>query len=352
MRTTLVAGLFCLALSARAATIAFVSPLEGAQVFGPTALEVTTDATKVDRVDFFVDGALAGVARKPPYRIAYDFGDSLAPRSVSAKLWTNGFQSSETASIRTAALTVNDSLNIDLVEIPLRVRSSGVIRATDLRVRENGVEQKIREVKVERPAAHFAFIVDRSLSMNDGKLDAALRAIESELRQLRSGDTASLVTFNHRVARARTIRRGEKLTTRDLLPSGGTSLRDALASVATRERTYAIVITDGGDRTSELSDEQALRKISNTRTIVHAIVLGDSHTKFLDRAAANTGGSVVEANRSGVTSALAKLLTDINSRYLVVYQSNATRSGWRSIDVAPRRAGITISAARKGYFAE
>ncbi len=82
------------------------------------------------------------------------------------------------------------------------------------------------------------------------------------------------------------------------MPSGGTSLRDALASVASHERTYAIVLTDGGDRTSELSDEQALRKISGTKTIVNAIILGTSHTRFLDRAAENTGGRVVSATRT------------------------------------------------------
>lgn len=360
MRKAFLLAITAVTFTARAATITFVSPLAGAQVIGPAALEISTDASPVERVDFFVDGVLAGVARKAPYRIAYDFGTSMAPRTITAKVWSPGFRSSETASVTTATLTASDTLNIDLVEVPVRARSTRPLRgrsmrplrADDLRVRENGIEQTVRDVKVERPPAHFAFVVDRSLSMNDGKLQAALRAIETELRQLRAGDTASLVTFNHHVAKARPIAAGQPIAARELVPSGGTSLRDALASVASRERTYAIVITDGGDRTSELSDEAALRKISGTKTVVNAIVLGDSHTRFLDRAAANTGGTVLPATRSSVTAALARLLADINSRYLVVYQSKATRSGWRSIDVQPRRAGVTIASARKGYFAE
>jgi len=344
--------IFVASVTARAANLTFVSPLAGAQVIGPTALEISTDSTSVERVDFFVDGVLAGVSRKAPYRIAFDFGTSLAPRTITAKVWASGFKSSETASVTTAAPTVSDTLNIDLVEVPLRARSSRPLRPADLRVRENGVEQTVRDVKIERPPAHFAFVVDRSLSMNDGKLQAALHAIESELRQLRAGDTASLVTFNHHVAKARPIAAGQPLFTSDLVPSGGTSLRDALASVASRARTYAIVITDGGDRTSELSDDAALRKISGTKTVVNAIVLGDSHTRFLDRAASNTGGTVVAATKTSVTTALARLLTDINSRYLVVYQSKSTSPGWRSIEVKPRRSGVTIASARKGYFAE
>lgn len=352
MRKALLFTIFAVTVTARAATITFVSPLAGAQVIGPVALEISTDAPSVDRVDFFVDGVLAGVARKAPYRIAFDFGTSLATRTITAKVWSAGFKTSATASVTTAALTAADTLNIDLVEISLRASSSRPLRPADLRVRENGVEQTVRDVKVERPPAHFAFVVDRSLSMNGGKLRAALRAIETELRQLRAGDTASLVTFNHHVAKGRPIAFGRALPASDILPSGGTSLRDALASVATAERTYAIVITDGGDRTSELSDAAALRKISGTKTVVNAIILGDSHTRFLDRAAANTGGTVVPATKTTVTTALARLLTDINSRYLVIYQSKSTTPGWRSIDVQTRHSGVTIASARKGYYAE
>jgi hypothetical protein len=349
VRRLLVITLLFAAATARGA-VTFVSPLEGAQAIGPMVLEVTTDAAQVDRIEFFVDGVLAGVARQAPYRIAFDFGTTLTARSVSAKVWSGGFRSSQSASVMTAALTANDTLDIDLVEVPLRVRSTRTLAAEDLRVRENGVDQKVRDVKRERPPAHFAFIVDRSLSMNGGKLEAALRAVQSELRQLRTGDTASLVLFNHNVAKPRRIQSGDALEA--LPPSGGTSLRDALASVASKQRTYALVLTDGGDRNSELSDEEALRRISGTRTIVNAIVLGDSHARFLDRAAANTGGSVVSASKHDVGDALSRLLADINSRYLVIYQSRGTKRGWRTVDVQAQRRGVDIVSSRKGYFAE
>lgn len=352
MRQALLTAVFLIASAARAATVTFVSPLPGAQVFGPTALEVTTTAANVDRVEFHVDGVLAGVARKAPYRIAYDFGTSLGARTIKATVWSIGYKSSDTATIVTAALTANDQINVDLVEVPLRVRTSRKLKAGDLRLRENGVEQQIRDVRAERPPAHFAFVVDRSLSMGEGKLAAALRAVEAELANLRAGDTASLILFNHHVAKGRQLARGEKLSTAELVPSGGTSLRDAVASIARDRRTYALVITDGGDRNSALSDEEALRRISTTKTIVNALVLGDSHAKFLDRAARNTGGTVLSASRESLGRDLRRLIADINSRYLVVYESSATKSGWRSIEVQPRRGGVEIVSARKGYFAE
>jgi Mg-chelatase subunit ChlD len=338
-----------IAVSASAG-VTFVSPLPGSQAIGTQMLEVTTDAASVNRVDFYVDGVLAGVARSAPYRIVFDFGTSLTARTITAKVSSNGYKTVESASVTTAALTANETLDVDLVEVPVRVRSTSALKAGDLRIAENGVAQTIRDIKRERPSAHFAFVVDRSLSMNDGKLAAALKAIESELRQLRDGDTASLVLFNHNVAKARPIAKAQPILS-DLAPSGGTSLRDALASVASDERTYAIVITDGGDRNSQLSDEHALREISGTRTIVSAIVLGNSHTKFLDRAAQNTGGSVVSASRDTIRETLSRVLADINSRYLVIYQSHGTKRGWRMIDVKPSRRNVTIVNARKGYFA-
>lgn len=326
------------------ARVTFVAPLDGSQAFGPQSIEITTDADAVSRVDFTVDGVLAGVARTPPYRITYDFGTTLDARRITAKVWTNGFKNSETAAVTTAAMTANDALDVDLVEVPLRVRASRGVKPSDLRVRENGIEQSVRDVRQERPPAHFAFVVDRSLSMGDGKLDAALRAIRAELRQLRPGDTSSLVFFNHVVGKPIAV------ASANATPSGGTSLRDALASVSSKQRTYAIVITDGGDRNSVLSDEEALRRISGTKTIVNALVLGDSHARFLDRAAENTGGRVSRASASSVGTELRRVLEDINSRYLLVYQSQGTKRGWRTIDV--RSSRVDVLNARKGYFAQ
>jgi Mg-chelatase subunit ChlD len=334
---------------ALAALLTFVQPPPGAQVIGPSYIEVKTDAANVDRVEFTVDGVLAGVARRAPWRIAHDFGTSPAAHTIEAKLFANGYRDVRTATMTTVALTAGESVVVDLVEVPLRLRASKKVTAADLRIRENGVDQTIRDVKPQRGAAHFVFVVDRSLSMGDGKLAAALRAIDGNLKMLRSDDTASIVLFNHNVMKARPIARGDSFG--DITPSGGTSLRDAVASIRSIDRTYAIVITDGGDRNSELSEEEALRRISNTRTLIDAIILGDRST-FLDRAAKNTGGSVVHATPRSIDEALHDALADINSRYLAVYQSHGTQRGWRTIDVSPRTRGITILAARKGYFAE
>jgi hypothetical protein len=331
----------------------FINPLEHSQVIGQQWVEVTTDAQNVDRVEFTIDGVLAGVARKAPWRIAYDFGTSLGTHKISAKAWMDGYRASEAATVTTAALTAGETLNVDLVEVPMRVHAPAVVKPADVVVKENRVVQEVRDIRPERGPAHFFFVVDRSLSMGDGKLTASLSAIDSELHLLRPDDTASVILFNHNVARPRTIARGEKTAQvfGDIVPSGGTSLFDALASIVTTDRTYAIVITDGGDQNSVMSSEEALRRVSNTRTVVEAIVLG-ARDNFLPQAANNTGGDVVRASRETVDSALRDLIEEINSRYLLIYQSHGTKRGWRTIDIRGRTREVAILKARKGYFAE
>jgi uncharacterized protein (DUF58 family) len=227
------------------------------------------------------------------------------------------------------------------------------VTADDLRVRENNVDQTIREVRADRGPARFVFVVDRSLSMGGGKLEAALRAIDRELKLLRVDDRVEAVLFNHNVMKPRPVARGERVA--DIFgrvtPSGGTSLRDAVSSIASRERTYAIVITDGGDRNSFTSVDEALRRISGTKTILDAIVFGDSN-RFLEQASKNTGGTITRASTSTIDSQLRRMIQDINSRYQLAYQSHGNGSGWRSISITPRRRDIEILNARKGYFAE
>jgi hypothetical protein len=304
-------------------------------------------------VDFYVDRALVGVARKAPYRIVHDFGTSLAGHEIAVKVYSNNYRNVDEARISTAALTAGETLNVDLVEVPARVRSSRPLAASDITLKENGIAQTVRDVRADRGPARFVFIVDRSLSMGGGKLESALRAIDEESKLLRADDRIEVILFNHNVMQPRPVARGERVEQifGGIPPSGGTSLRDAVRSVPSHERTYAIVITDGGDRNSLTSQEEALRKISGTKVILDAIVLGES-SRFLNRAARNTGGTIASASASTVQRELHRMILDINSRYTVIYQSHGNPSGWRSISITPRRRGIEIVNARKGYFAE
>ena len=99
------------------------------------------------------------------------------------------------------------------------------------------------------------------------------------------------------------------------------------------------------------SEEEALRKISSTKLTLDAIILGNV-SRFLDRAAKNTGGSVAHASASTLRQELHRMILDINSRYTVIYQSRGNPSGWRSISIIPKHRNLEVLNARKGYFAQ
>jgi hypothetical protein len=326
----------------------------GAQVIGATLLEVATDAAEVDRVEFFVDGAMVGVARTPPYRVTFDFGTSLQAHRVVAYVRSHRFQQTDAGEVRTAAIG-GETITVNLVEVPLRVlaTSQAAVAAKDFSVVEEGVKQTIRDVFAERPPSRFVFLVDRSVSMGEGKLTAALEAIDDALELLRDGDTAQIVFFNHNFGQLEELPRTARASTRyaAVEPSGGTSLRDAVVSTVAQERTMTIVLTDGGDRNSEISGEDALRRISGTNSVFFALVF-DHASRFLEQASENTGGSISVVSAATARVAMRELLADINSRYTLTYQSSVKKKGWRAIRIASARSGVKILNARKGYFAE
>jgi Mg-chelatase subunit ChlD len=331
------------------ADVAFVQPKEGGQLIGASAIEVVCDAPGIDRVDFTIDGRFAGFARQAPYRIVHDFGEALDAHTITARVSFDGYRRHETATLRTGALVAADSIDVDLVEVPLRVSRGTNMKASDLEIRENGVAQTISEVFAERPPSDFVFVVDRSLSMSGEKIDSAIRALRSAQQFLRRGDRASVVFFNHNVSPA--IEAGE-IDPESAVPSGGTSLRDALLSMAPERRTVAIVISDGSDRNSFTTEGAALRDLSRSRLTLFAVMLGRGNANgFLETLAARSGGQLVASSPGRIDRDLEVLFNDINGRHTAVYQSHGTSSGWREIAVKSKRRGLGVTSPRQGYFA-
>lgn len=346
----LFAVLTMLVASAAAASVRFVAPVEGSQAFGRQIVEVATDRAKVDRVELYVDGALTGVAREAPYRFGFDFGDSGRARSLTAKVFSNGYSRREEATIRTASLSVADELRIDLVEVPVRLRSSKRVVASDIRIEENGTRQKVLELRNSRGPASFVFVVDRSLSMDGGKIAEVRRAMERQLGRLRPEDEASVIFFNHRVDAPRDLRGRGSAAFAGIAPSGGTSLRDAIASIDSDRRAVAIVISDGADRNSLLDRESAMKQVTRHNLTVYSLLLGSgSAESFLREAAEKSGGLFISASKEETSTALEQIFAEIDSRYIAVYQSTNHDRGWRTIRVTPNRRDVAIVNARKGY---
>ena len=119
---TIAVALLAAAAATQASTVTFLSPLPGFQAIGPLPIEITTDAANVDRVELYVDGVLAGVARRAPWRIAHDFGTSLASHEVVARVFSNGYRTIDSAKVTTAALSAGETVTVDLVPKVTRTR--------------------------------------------------------------------------------------------------------------------------------------------------------------------------------------------------------------------------------------
>jgi Mg-chelatase subunit ChlD len=352
MRRLLLAAtlLFVAAGLSAASEVSFVSPQEGSQLHGLVLLEVSTTLSAVERVEFRVDGILAGVARRAPFRAVHDFGDSGLARTITADVFTSGLTHAASGSIRTASFTAGEALRIDLVEVPLRISSRRKAVPADLRIVENGVEQKVRSLFEQRPPTHFLFLVDRSSSMEGEKLAAARAAVERALTHLRDGDTASVVFFNHTVSRPMPLAAGGRVD--PPVASGGTSLRDALASVDPAQRTIVVAITDGADRNSLRSAGEVEMHVSHANVVTWGIAFerGDGAV-LLERLAKRSGGGFTRSDPARVAGALDGWMREINSRHVAVYQSSAKSEGWRAIDVRSRSSAVKVTGQRKGYFA-
>ncbi len=333
------------ALSARAGDVTIVAPPPGAPAIGEATIEVETSLQRVDRVEIRVDGRLAGVLRTPPYRLPFDFGSDATAHRIEVEVFAVGYSQRSRAESVTAAL--QETVTVDWVEVPLAVRFRGTPRAGDFRVLENGVEQTVRELKPTRGPARFVFVVDRSLSMKGDRLDAALAAIRAAQGRLRPGDTSEVLLFNHRVSEPLPLAKVRAEA------SGGTALRDALASIRPAARTIAIVVSDGADRNSFLSTRDALEAVAVSNLTVHALALGSGDgTSFLRDVASRTGGSFRRSSAATLGRDIAAAFDDLDARWVLAYQSASGHPGWRSIEVRPRVKDVRVVAARKGYFAE
>lgn len=337
------------ALRAESLAFHFLSPLEQAQVIGPTVLEVTTSIESVDRVEFFVDGRLVGVMRKPPFRIIHDFGESLESHNVTATLFHDAYRKRTSAEVRTAIHAISDQLTVDLVELAVRLDGSSANPEKDLVVREDGQLQEILEVRSRRSPTTFLFVIDRSMSMGHGKLTASLRAVERMRGRIRPQDQARIILFNHRPDKPVDIDSLPEL--QKTIPSGGTALLDTLAGLRPQRSSIVIVVSDGGDRNSLTETSEALRTIGRNEVTIFALLLDKgSATDFLLTATGNSGGMLLHSSTESLERDMGRIFDEIHGRRVVVYQSTNSGAGWRAIEVRSRRPSLRVRGVRRGYY--
>ncbi len=154
----------------------------------------------------------------------------------------------------------------------------------------------------------------------------------------------------------------------DLKADGMTVLNDAVYKAAEvlskrpEKRRAIIVLSDGADTMSRVSDSKALKAALSVNATIYAVDMSSpdlkpgeraQNRKVLNNFAEKTGGKYI-STPGGVAmrDAFTKIVEELGTQYTITYQpSNTKKDGkWHAIELRVAKPNLTIRT-RKGYNA-
>jgi Ca-activated chloride channel family protein len=271
-------------------------------------------------------------------------------------------------------------VDVSLVNVLVTVKDAsgkplGDLEKEDFTILDGGMPRPVTvfERRTDRPLS-VALMIDASLSTAielDQERISARTFIQNLLREgSHPADRVAVLKFSAYVDLLADFTRSLRALTRALRSvqaESGTSLYDAilLASeeLAGREgRRVMIVITDGGDTTSNTDYQQAMRAAHGIDAVIYGMIVmpiksdagrntgGENTLKSL---AANTGGATfVQLGAENLDDAFDQILRNLRTQFLLGYyppELTETNEAFRPIEVRVNRPDVTV-LARKGYF--
>jgi Ca-activated chloride channel homolog len=235
---------------------------------------------------------------------------------------------------------------------------------SQFRIIDNGSEAKIIEFgKAFDQPISIALLLDASASMTYSMEHASKAAADFVEKALKEGDRCS-VTAIQEVPRRKlplsTDRAEIGKAVRGIQPNGQTALYDALIS-AMRElreeknRRAIVVMTDGGDTSSNYSYEDAQKMAREAGIPVYFIAYeGAGSARELERLtflASDTGGFVATATQQNLMAKYEAIEKDLRAQFAIKYQvSDFGKSNqYRKVQVMMNSPKLTARTI-KGYF--
>jgi len=252
----------------------------------------------------------------------------------------------------------------------------------DFQIQEDGVRQEITVFgrAVDHPL-EIAFLLDISGSMGvQGKLERARAAIHQFVDALRPEDRTSLLVFADGEVAVRVPFTTDRLTFLETLDTeeawGRTALRDALAYASgvladTRPgRKALILVTDGVDNASEITEQEALRLAREVRVPIYALGLtglpeklrrrasppaqGQTFLELLAQVSQETGGVAMPVfDIAAVEDAVSQVQDRLRTQYVLGYNpvQDVDEAGYRRIQVVVGGGRFKVHT-RSGYYAK
>jgi Ca-activated chloride channel family protein len=272
-------------------------------------------------------------------------------------------------------------VNVRLVRMLVTVKDAagqliGALNKNDFAVFDNGVKQDIAvfERQTEQPLS-VALMLDTSASVGIElryELDSASKFLKGLIVEGNTEDAAALYTFDWRTTLIRAYTRRYALldqALRQIRASGGTSLYDAIYLVSQeledrQGRHVMVIVTDGGDTTSNKDFHQALEAAQRADAVIYPIVVipitNDAGRNVggenaLTTMAAGTGGRVfTPSSAPELDRAFADILRDLRTQYLIGYYPKdvpPTKDRFHTLKVTTQGRNLRV-ITRSGYYGD
>ncbi|MBI4484418.1 MAG: VWA domain-containing protein [Acidobacteria bacterium] len=348
-------------------TLQITWPLPNSIVIGATLLEAAIDPpVAVESVTFSVNGRLVCTVERLPFRCAWDPGAVVRGHHVRV-VATLADGSRLIDNVRTKDLGHVEKSRVDAVLVPVIVTDGSQfvrgLKMQDFEIVEDGVTQSIAALVTEDEPLDLVLAIDISGSMEPALGDVKA-AVKQLLAKLRPGDTATLVGFNDTmfIAAEREKDRQAREEAVDLLASwGGTALYDATVRVldlVSREwgRKGLVIFSDGDDRNSLTTRENAMARVQATDAMLYTIGFGGGATtpllrSSLENYARSTGGRpFFPRDARDLDGVFDEIVSELANQYVLSYSPTNLKqdSTYRNIKVHVRKGTYDIRA-RRGY---
>jgi len=252
----------------------------------------------------------------------------------------------------------------------------GALQKSDFHVFDNGVEQEIAvfERQTSQPLS-ISLLIDASGSTAKDlkyETDSATKFLHALLSEGNPNDASALYSFDDQVREMRHFTHNYPSLDAALKlvhGSGGTSLYDAIY-LASRDiemrqgRKVLVVITDGGDTTSNIEVHEALKEAQLADAVIYPLVV----LPITNEAGRNTGGEhslIFMAQGTGgrtffpsfgkeLDKAFADIIAELRTQYYLGYYPHGvplTKNPFHKLEVRVQSPDLQVSA-RNGYYGE
>ncbi|MDY7095672.1 MAG: VWA domain-containing protein [Acidobacteriota bacterium] len=207
----------------------------------------------------------------------------------------------------------------------------------------------VQTVSTGGGALSVGLVLDGSGSMSNADIDNIQSASNQFINLLGSSDRVAVYHFGTDVSLIQdftTNKAAARNAVNQLTDNlGGTSLYDAIGQAANRTaaisgRKALIVMTDGQDNDSNITQQQAINAARNAGVPVFTIGFGFADRNVLQTIADQTGGlSFLGATSSDLQTILGLIGQTLNNQYILTWTAGAADGGQHDVTITVRRQG-------------